>query len=118
MSAKTAPVRPEWTTADSAGNVYFVSGRAVFKIDSTGTLTRVNPAVLAGQAFSGAARAVDAVNVQIGNWNVTPMFTGLSGAGLVQINVTIPGSLGSGDVPLVAAVGGAQTPAGVVISLE
>lgn len=83
MSAKTAPVRPEWTTADSAGNVYFVSGRAVFKIDSTGTLTRVNPAVLAGQAFSGAARAVDAVNVQIGNWNVTPMFTGLSGAGLV-----------------------------------
>jgi len=77
-----------------------------------------NPVVRAGQAYSGAARTVDAVNVQIGTWNVTPMFAGLSGAGLVQINVTIAGGVGTGDVPLVATVGGAQTPAGVVISLQ
>jgi uncharacterized protein (TIGR03437 family) len=56
--------------------------------------------------------------VQIGNWNVTPSFAGLSGAGLVQINLTIPGGQGTGDVPLVATVGGAQTPSGVVITLQ
>jgi uncharacterized protein (TIGR03437 family) len=77
-----------------------------------------NPTVLSGQAFSGAAGAVDAVNVKIGSWNVTPPFAGLSGAGLVQINLTIPGGLGTGDVPLVATVGGSQTPSTVVISLQ
>jgi hypothetical protein len=75
-----------------------------------------NPAVPAGHAFSGAAWAVDAVNVKIGTWNVTPSFAGLSGAGLVQIDLTIPGGLGTGDVPLVAAVGGSQTLSTVVIS--
>jgi uncharacterized protein (TIGR03437 family) len=77
-----------------------------------------NPAVPPGQAFSGAAGAVDAVNVKIGSWNVTPPFAGLSGAGLVQINLTIPGGLGTGDIPLVATVGGSQTPSTVVISLQ
>jgi uncharacterized protein (TIGR03437 family) len=77
-----------------------------------------NPAVPAGHAFSGAAWAVDAVNVKIGSWNVTPSFAGLSGAGLVQINLTIPGGQGTGDVPLVATVGGSQTPTGVVITLQ
>jgi uncharacterized protein (TIGR03437 family) len=77
-----------------------------------------NPAVLSGHAFSGAAWAVDAVNVKIGSWNVTPPFAGLSGAGLVQINLTIPGGLGTGDIPLVATVGGVPTPSTVVISLQ
>jgi uncharacterized protein (TIGR03437 family) len=49
--------------------------------------------------------------------SVTPAFAGLSGAGLYQINVTIPAGLGSGDVSLVATVGGVQTPSNVVISL-
>jgi len=77
-----------------------------------------NPAVPSGQLFSGAAQAVDAVSVTIDNWNVTPMWAGLSGAGLVQINLTIPGGLSTGDVPLVATVGGAPTPSVVVISLQ
>jgi uncharacterized protein (TIGR03437 family) len=49
---------------------------------------------------------------------VTASFTGLSGAGLYQLNLTIPAGLGTGDVSLQAGVGGAQTPAGVVISLQ
>jgi len=36
----------------------------------------------------------------------------------VQINLTIPGGLGTGDVPLVATVGGSQTPSTVVIALQ
>jgi uncharacterized protein (TIGR03437 family) len=77
-----------------------------------------NPAVPSGQAFSGAAAATNPVTVRINNINVTPAFAGLSGAGLYQINLTVPAGLGTGDVPLVGTVGGVQTPSGVVISLQ
>jgi uncharacterized protein (TIGR03437 family) len=43
---------------------------------------------------------------------------GLSSPGLCQINVIVPAGLGKGDVPLVASVGGAQTPSTVVISVQ
>jgi uncharacterized protein (TIGR03437 family) len=89
----------------------------IVELYATGFGPTISP-VPAGKAFSGAAWAVDAVNVKIGSWNVTPSFAGLSGAGLVQINLTIPGGQGTGDVPLVATVGGVQTPSGVVISLQ
>jgi uncharacterized protein (TIGR03437 family) len=74
--------------------------------------------VLAGQAYSGAAPTTNAVTLLINNVSVTPAFAGLSGAGLYQINLTVLAGLGTGDVPLAAAVGGVQTPSGVVISLQ
>jgi uncharacterized protein (TIGR03437 family) len=77
-----------------------------------------NPAVPAGQVFSGAAQTTFPVNLLIGNTNVTPMFAGLSGAGLDQINLTVPAGLSTGDVSLQASVGGVQTPSGVVIPLQ
>jgi uncharacterized protein (TIGR03437 family) len=77
-----------------------------------------NPAVPAGQVFSGAAATTNSVTLQINNGSVTPAFAGLSGAGLYQINLTIPPGLGFGDVSLQATVGGTQTPSGVVISLQ
>jgi hypothetical protein len=46
------------------------------------------------------------------------MFTGISSAGLYQINVKIPAGLGNGDVPLQAMVGGVLTQPGVFIPLE
>ena len=49
---------------------------------------------------------------------MTPAFAGLSSARLFQLNLTIPPGLGTGDLPLRASVGGVQTPAGVVISLQ
>jgi uncharacterized protein (TIGR03437 family) len=76
------------------------------------------PAVAPGQAFSGAAPTANAVSVLINSVSVTPMWAGLSGAGLDQINLTIPAGLGTGDVPLVATVGGVQTPTYAVISLQ
>jgi virginiamycin B lyase len=78
-----------------------------------------NPAGLAGQAFPGPAPTTSAVNVLLNDnyVSVTPIFAGLSGAGLFQINLTVPAGLGTGDFSLVAAVGGVQTPA-VVISLQ
>jgi len=83
-----------------------------------GGLGPTNPPVPAGQAFSGAAPAVDPVTVLINDMGMTPAFAGLVGAGLYQVNLVVPAGLGTGDVPLIATVGGAQTPSGVVISLQ
>jgi uncharacterized protein (TIGR03437 family) len=77
-----------------------------------------NPAVPAGHAYSGAAPTTNPVQIQINNTNVTPSFSGISGAGLYQINLTIPSGLGTGDKALVATVGGVQTQSFVVISLQ
>jgi uncharacterized protein (TIGR03437 family) len=77
-----------------------------------------NPAVPAGHAYSGAAPTTNPVQIQINNTNVPPSFSGISGAGLYQINLTIPSGLGTGDKALVATVGGVQTQSFVVISLQ
>ncbi|HEX4134032.1 MAG TPA: IPT/TIG domain-containing protein [Bryobacteraceae bacterium] len=76
------------------------------------------PSVPAGQAFSGAAPTTNPVNLLINSVGVTSTFAGLSGAGLFQINLTVPSGAGTGDVPLQASVGGVQTQSGVVISLD
>jgi uncharacterized protein (TIGR03437 family) len=77
-----------------------------------------NPPVAPGQGFSGAAPTINPVTLLINGRSVTPSFAGLSGAGLYQINLTVPSGLGTGDVALQASVGGAQTPTGTVISLQ
>jgi uncharacterized protein (TIGR03437 family) len=89
----------------------------VVELFGTG-LGPTNPAVPGGQLFSGAAPTINPVNLLINNVNVTPSFAGLSGAGLYQINLTVPAGLGTGDVALLATVGGVQTPPNVVISLQ
>ena len=77
-----------------------------------------NPAVPAGKAFSGAAPTTNAVQIQINNTTVTPVFAGITAAGLYQFNVVVPSGLGTGDQPLAATVGGAQSQAKVVVSLQ
>ncbi len=77
-----------------------------------------SPTVAPGVPFSGAAPTTNAVTLTINNISVTPTFAGLSGAGLYQINLTLPLGLGTGDVPLQATVGGVATGTGVVISLR
>jgi uncharacterized protein (TIGR03437 family) len=77
-----------------------------------------SPTVTAGQAYSGAAATTNPVTVRINNVSVPTAFAGLSGAGVYQINLTIPPGLGTGDVLLQASVGGVQTPMNVVISLQ
>lgn len=77
-----------------------------------------SPTVPAGQPFSNAAPTVDPVTIFINGAAITPSFAGMTGAGLYQFNVTVPSGLGTGDVSLLAMVGGVQTPTGVVISLQ
>jgi uncharacterized protein (TIGR03437 family) len=96
-----------------------VAARAGDAVALFGTgLGPTNPAPPAGQSFSGAARTTNPVTLSMNGVTVIPSFAGLSSAGLYQMNVVIPAGLGTGDVPLLALVGGVQTPAGVVISLQ
>jgi uncharacterized protein (TIGR03437 family) len=77
-----------------------------------------SPVVTPGQVFTGSAPTTSAVSLRVNNVSVTPLFAGLSSAGLYQINLTVPPGLGTGDLPLVASVGGVSTQTGVVISLQ
>jgi uncharacterized protein (TIGR03437 family) len=77
-----------------------------------------SPTVAPGAPFSGAASTTSPVSLRINNVGLTPSFAGLSAAGLYQINFTVPAGLDTGDVALVATVGGASTQSGVVISLQ
>jgi uncharacterized protein (TIGR03437 family) len=77
------------------------------------------PAVPTGKAYAGDAATTNSVQLLINNIPVSPVFSGMTSAGLYQINVApVPAGLGIGDVPLVATVGGFSTPLGVVLSLQ
>ncbi len=77
------------------------------------------PAVPAGKPYSGDAATTNSVQLLINGIVVAPVFSGISSAGLYQINVVpVPAGLGTGDVPLLATVGGFGTPSGVVLSLR
>lgn len=97
------------TVAAKAGDIVELYG--------TG-LGPTSPAVPAGQLFSGASPTTNPVTLLLNNVSVLPTFAGLSGAGLYQINLTVPASLGTGDVSLVVTAGGVQTASTVVISLQ
>lgn len=68
-----------------------------------------NPAVPSGQVFTGANPLANTVTATIGGQTVAVDFAGVVGAGLVQINVHVPASIGDGDAPVVLSVGGVST---------
>jgi uncharacterized protein (TIGR03437 family) len=76
------------------------------------------PMPAAGQAFSGVAPTTIRVQLRIDTVGVTPSFSGLSSAGLYQINFIVPPGLGAGDVPILATSFGASTQFGARISLQ
>ena len=49
-----------------------------------------SPAVVPGQAYSGAAKATDSVYLTVNQQQIIPTFTGLVSAGLYQINFNVP----------------------------
>ncbi len=76
------------------------------------------PHVPAGQPFSGAAPTTTPVTVTVGGVSANVAFSGLTMAGLYQINVTVPQGTGSGNQALVATVNGVQTPPDPVVSVQ
>jgi uncharacterized protein (TIGR03437 family) len=77
-----------------------------------------DPHVPAGEPYSGSAPTTNLVTLLINNASVPLSYSGETSAGLYQLNFTTPPNPGAGDVPLQAFVGGAQTQAGVVITLD
>jgi uncharacterized protein (TIGR03437 family) len=77
------------------------------------------PAVPAGEAWSGGAATTNSIQLLINNIAVAPAFSGITSAGLYQMNIVpVLAGLGIGDVPVLATVGGARTQSGVVLSLQ
>jgi uncharacterized protein (TIGR03437 family) len=64
------------------------------------------PPVAAGKPFSGAAPVTSNYKLYINRVAVDASFVGLSGAGLYQVNLTVPQSVGGGDVPIRLIIGG------------
>jgi uncharacterized protein (TIGR03437 family) len=77
-----------------------------------------NPAVAAGKVFSGAAAMVTKPTVTLGGAPLTVDFAGIVGAGLYQINFTVPQNVGSGEQALQAVTGGTTTQTGITIPVE
>jgi uncharacterized protein (TIGR03437 family) len=77
-----------------------------------------NPTTPTGQTVAAAAPLAGAVTMTIGGIAVTPSFAGLSESGLYQFNVTVPGSLSTGDALVSAAIGGVTTQTGVILTVQ
>ncbi len=79
-----------------------------------------SPPIAAGAVLQPGqyGTATSPVNMLINGVPVTPSFVGITEAGTFQINLTIPPAVGTGDLTIVALVGGMQTPNGVLISAQ
>jgi uncharacterized protein (TIGR03437 family) len=76
-----------------------------------------SPPLPAGQTVTAPAVLANSVTFTIGGLAAPVIYAGLAGSGLYQFNVTVP-SLPNGDATVLAQVGGVQTPAGVLISVQ
>ena len=76
-----------------------------------------SPVVAPGTVFSGSAPVTGTVTVTIGGSPAAVSYAGLVGAGLYQINVTVP-SLANGTYPVLAQVGGVSTQSGVSLTVQ
>jgi uncharacterized protein (TIGR03437 family) len=77
-----------------------------------------NPPYSTGVAISGASPLVNAVTATVGNIPAQVDFAGIIGAGLYQINITIPAGAGTGNVPLVLSINGLQTQSNVSLPIQ
>lgn len=78
-------------------------------------------AVPAGKVYSSASATTNPVSFTIGGVAVPQaniLFAGEVGAGLYQVNMTVPANLGTGDKAIVASVTGVQSQSGVMLSLQ
>ena len=88
----------------------------ILEIYATG-LGATTPAVPPGLVFSGADPATSLPTVTIGGSTATVSWCGLVGAGLYQINVTVPASLAAGTYPVVVTQNGVQSPSSAVLKV-
>jgi uncharacterized protein (TIGR03437 family) len=77
-----------------------------------------SPAVTSGVVYGGAAETANSVTATIGGVPAEVQFAGMTGAGLYQINVTVPAWVPSGDQPLVLSVGGVATQSSLYLTIQ
>ena len=77
-----------------------------------------NPAAPDGKLITTPLNLPTLPTVTINSVNANVTFGGLTYAGLYQINVKVPESTPSGDVPVVALVGSTASPANAVIAVQ
>ena len=77
-----------------------------------------SPVVPPGKTFTGAgAPTTNTVSVTIGGATAKVLFSGMTEAGVYQLNVIVP-QVSSGDQPLLATVAGVSTPSNVLITIQ
>jgi trimeric autotransporter adhesin len=76
------------------------------------------PVVTPGQVFFGSAPTSSPVTVTIGGVSANVSYSGITEAGLYQINLTVPPNTGNGDEPVQATVSGIKTPVGPVVTVQ
>jgi uncharacterized protein (TIGR03437 family) len=74
-------------------------------------------AIPAGAVFNGSTPTSDAVQILIDNAPVSLQYSGLSGAGLYQFNLTVP-NLPAGDHTVSATIAGVTTPGTVWLATQ
>jgi len=84
---------------------------------------QTNPAGADGRLANGPVlpKPVAPVSVQIGGVNAVVEYAGAAPgltAGVMQVNVLVPGNAASGAQPVVLAVGSASSPAAVTVFIE
>jgi uncharacterized protein (TIGR03437 family) len=64
--------------------------------------------------------SVNGVTVTVGGAQANVLATALSPglAGVYQVAITVPPTLANGDYPIVATVGGVQSPSGVKLTVQ
>jgi uncharacterized protein (TIGR03118 family) len=77
-----------------------------------------NPAAPEGQVITTALPLAATPTVTCNGTPVQVVFAGLTYAGLFQINITMPTSVTSGDVPVVAQAGSQMSPSTAVIAVQ
>jgi trimeric autotransporter adhesin len=76
-----------------------------------------SPVVAPGKAYTGEAPTTNTVSVTIGGAAAKVLFSGITEAGVYQLNVVVP-QVSSGDQPLLATVAGVSTPSNVIITVQ
>jgi uncharacterized protein (TIGR03437 family) len=76
------------------------------------------PAYPTGQLISTGYPLTTMPTVTFGGTSAVVQYAGLTGAGLYQLNVTVPAGAASGDNVVVATVGGVSTQATAIITVQ
>ena len=117
-----AAILADGTYAAAPGTLASVVSRAatagdVVQLFGTG-FGATDPAVVSGWVFAGAAETAATVTATIGGVSAPVEFSGITGAGLYQINVRVPAGLPAGDLPLMLTVGGVSIPAASYLTVQ